>query len=70
VFVPAKTPRDIVEHLYQEITKAQKDPEVADKLSKLGVQPMPMTPAKFDDYVRKELVQNAEIAKTIGISPQ
>ncbi len=70
VFVPAKTPRDIVEHLYQEISKAQKDPEIADKLSKLGVQPMPMSPAEFDDYVRKELVQNAEIAKEIGISPQ
>jgi tripartite-type tricarboxylate transporter receptor subunit TctC len=70
VFVPAKTPADIVERLYREITKAQKDAEVADKLSKLGVQPMPMTPAEFDDYVRKEIVQNAEIAKAIGITPK
>ena len=35
------------------------------KLSNLGVQPMPMTPAEFDAYVRKELEQNAVLVKVV-----
>jgi tripartite-type tricarboxylate transporter receptor subunit TctC len=31
---------------------------------------MPMTPAQFNDYVRKELAQNAELVKAAGIKPQ
>jgi tripartite-type tricarboxylate transporter receptor subunit TctC len=43
---------------------------VQEKLSNLGVQPMPMTPAQFDAYVRKELEQNAVLVKAVGIKPQ
>lgn len=70
VFVPAKAPPAIVQRLYQEITKAQHDPDVHQKLSNLGVQPMPMTPAEFDAYVRKELEQNAALVKAVGIKAQ
>jgi tripartite-type tricarboxylate transporter receptor subunit TctC len=58
VFVPAKTSPAIIQGLYEEITKALHDPGVQQSLSELGVQPMPMTPAQFDVYVRKELEQN------------
>ena len=70
VFVPAKTPRAIIERLHEEIAKALGDPDVKEKLAKLAVQPMPMTPVQFDEYVRKELEQNAAIVKAIGIKPQ
>jgi tripartite-type tricarboxylate transporter receptor subunit TctC len=70
VFAPAKTPRAIIQRLYEEISKAQHDPGVKEKLVKLGVQPMPMTPAQFDDYVRKELEQNAVLVKAAGIKAQ
>jgi tripartite-type tricarboxylate transporter receptor subunit TctC len=70
VFVPAKTPREIVQRLYEETAKALRDPDVKEKLAKLGVQPMPMTPAQFDDYVRKELEQNAVLVKAAGIKPE
>jgi tripartite-type tricarboxylate transporter receptor subunit TctC len=70
VFAPAKTPRAIIQRLYEEIAKAQNDPSVKEKLVKLGVQPMPMTPAQFDDYVRKELEQNAVLVKAAGIKAQ
>jgi tripartite-type tricarboxylate transporter receptor subunit TctC len=70
VFAPAKTPREIVQRLYEEIAKALHDPGVQEKLAKLGVQPMPMTPAQFDEYVRKELEQNAVLVKAAGIKPQ
>jgi tripartite-type tricarboxylate transporter receptor subunit TctC len=70
VFAPAKTPPAIIQRLYEEITKALRDPDVQEKLSNLGVQPMPMTPAQFDAYVRKELEQNAVLVKAVGIKPQ
>jgi hypothetical protein len=31
---------------------------------------MPMTPAQFDGYVRKELEQNAALVKAAGIKAQ
>jgi tripartite-type tricarboxylate transporter receptor subunit TctC len=70
VFVPAKTPPAITERLYQEIEKALRNPDVRDKLNKLGVQPMPMTSPQFSDYVRKELEDNKALANSIGIKPQ
>jgi tripartite-type tricarboxylate transporter receptor subunit TctC len=70
VFAPAKTPPEIIQRLYEEIAKALQDPSVRERLAKLAVQPMPMTPAQFNDYVRKELEQNAELVKAAGIKPQ
>ncbi len=70
VFAPAKTPHAIIQRLYEEIAKAQRDPSVQEKLEKLGAQPMPMTPTQFDDYVRKEIEQNAALVKAIGIKAQ
>ena len=70
VFVPAKTPPEITTRLYDETEKALRNPEVREKLSKLGVQPMPMTSQQFSDYVRKELEDNKVLANSIGIKPQ
>jgi tripartite-type tricarboxylate transporter receptor subunit TctC len=70
VFAPAKTPPAIIQRLYDEITKALHDPGVKDKLTKLAVQPMPMTSSQFGQYVRKEIDQNAALVKAIGIKPQ
>lgn len=70
VFVPAKTPPAIIQRLYEEVTKALRDSGVRESLSELGVQPMPMTPAQFGDYVRKELEQNEPLVKAAGIKPQ
>ena len=70
VFVPTKTPAAIIQRLYDEITKALHDPGVQEKLSNLGVQPMPMTPVQFDEYIRKEFDQNKVLVKAAGIKPQ
>ena len=70
MFAPAKTPPRILARLYAETAKALRDPGVQDRLKKLGVQPMPMTSAQFNNYVRNEMKQNAELAKAVGIKPQ
>jgi len=70
MFVPSKTPRDIVEKLYGETRKAAELPELRAQMAAIGGEPMEaMTPAEFDDYVRKEIARNAAIAKAAGITP-
>ena len=69
IFAPAKTPRDIVDHLQRETVKALQAPKVREKLSALGVDPMVMTPAEFDAHVQKEIAINAALVKAAGIKP-
>jgi tripartite-type tricarboxylate transporter receptor subunit TctC len=70
LFAPAKTPRDIVNELNKDIEATMQMPAVQEKLAKFGVQPMRMTPEQFAQFVKKELVVNAELAKAAGISAQ
>jgi tripartite-type tricarboxylate transporter receptor subunit TctC len=70
VFAPVKTPDDIVSKINAEIQKAVEMPGVAEKLTKLGVQPMTMSTEQFDKFVKDELKINAELAKAAGLTPQ
>lgn len=67
MFVPAKTPRRIVDRLYDEAAKALQSGEMKERLMKLGGEPMLMRPAQFDDYLRKEIATNAQLVKAAGI---
>ena len=68
MWVPAKTPRDVVGKLHQETVKALQNPAVQSKLSNLGVEPMIMTPEAFDARVAKEVATAAVLAKAAGIA--
>jgi tripartite-type tricarboxylate transporter receptor subunit TctC len=67
VFVPAKTPREIVTKLHSETLRALQSPEVAGRLATLGVEPMVMAASKFDELVKKDIVLNAALAKAVGL---
>jgi tripartite-type tricarboxylate transporter receptor subunit TctC len=67
LFLPARTPRAIVDKLHSETLKALQEPKVRDKLAKLGVDPMVMTPTEFGALVEKEVAVNAELVKAIGL---
>ncbi len=69
MFLPAKTPRDIVDKLNRETLTALREPKVRDKLATLGFEPMVMTPAEFAAYVKKEISVNAALVKAAGIKP-
>jgi tripartite-type tricarboxylate transporter receptor subunit TctC len=69
MFAPATTPRDVLERLHRETAAALAAPAVAEKLKTLGVDPMPMTPAEFDAYVRRDIELNRELVKAAGIKP-
>jgi tripartite-type tricarboxylate transporter receptor subunit TctC len=66
-YVPTGTPREIVERLHQEITKAMDMPEVQNRLKSVGGQPARMTTPEFDAQFRKELDMNAALVQAVGI---
>lgn len=67
VFVPSKTPRDIVEKFHAAGVKVLSDPAMQASLSKLGVEPMPMTAQQMDELVKRETAANLELIKAAGI---
>jgi tripartite-type tricarboxylate transporter receptor subunit TctC len=67
VFVPSKTPRDIVDRFHAAAVKVLNDPAMQASLAKLGVEPMPMTPAEMDELVKRDLAANQELIKAAGI---
>lgn len=70
LFVPLKTPSEIVEKLHRETMRALQEPKVRDKLAALGFDPMVMTPKEFDELVARDISVNAELVKAIGLKPQ
>ena len=67
VFMPAKTPRDIVAKFHDAAAKVMATPEMKARMTKLAVNPLPMTSAELDAYVVKELAENGKIIKAAGI---
>jgi tripartite-type tricarboxylate transporter receptor subunit TctC len=68
IFVPARTPRAIIEKLHQETLKVLRTNRMQEKLAKLGVDPMVMTPSELDEFVRAEIAANGVVVKTANIS--
>jgi tripartite-type tricarboxylate transporter receptor subunit TctC len=67
VFMPAKTPRDIVEKFHTAAMKVLATPAMKVKMKQLAVDPMPMTPAEIDKFVVNELASNEKLIKAAGI---
>jgi len=67
IFLPAKTPRAIVDKLHGEVTKALGTPSVRSKLEALGVDPMPMSPSEIDTFVQQQIAANAILVKAADI---
>ncbi len=65
VFVPSKTPREIVDKIHDAGVKVLAKPEMLAALKKIGVEPMPMAPKAMDDLVAKEVVANIELLKNV-----
>ena len=67
MFVPAKTPRPIVERLHREVQKALALPVVKERLAPLGIEPMPLSPGEFDALVRNEIESNLAVVKAANL---
>lgn len=60
-------PREALNRLGLEITRALEQQEVKDSFEKLGLTPSPLKPEQFDAFIRREIQQNERIAKQANI---
>jgi tripartite-type tricarboxylate transporter receptor subunit TctC len=63
VVVPAATPKEIVKRLQSEIARIVALPDVIEKLTALGVEPVADTPEEFGAYIRSEIVRWGDIIR-------
>ena len=70
MMAPAKTPRDIVNRLHDEVVKALASPDVKERFSKLGADAWTLKPEQFDAYIKNEITSNATLVKAAGLQPQ
>jgi tripartite-type tricarboxylate transporter receptor subunit TctC len=69
MMAPAKTPRDIVNRLHDEVVKALATPEVKERFATLGADAWTLSPEQFDSYIKDEIKSNAVLVKAAGLSP-
>ena len=69
-FAPAKTPKPIIDALNAAINKALQSPDVAEKLSNLGMDPATGTPEQFAKIVADDYNKWGPIVKASGFKPE
>jgi tripartite-type tricarboxylate transporter receptor subunit TctC len=67
VFVPAGTPKEIVDKLQQEVSAIVKSPEISARLLELGIVPEGDSSADFAKYVKAEVAKWKNVIETAGI---
>ncbi|MGJ7490597.1 tripartite tricarboxylate transporter substrate binding protein [Variovorax sp. ZT4R33] len=69
MMAPAKTPKDVVNRLHDEVEKALASPEVKERFLKLGADAWTLKPEQFDAYIKDEIKSNAALVKAAGLQP-
>lgn len=69
IVAPAGTPQDVVNKLNTEIVAILKHPEMNDRLSKEGADPVGNSPQDFGRFIRSEIEKWRKVIRTAGIQP-
>ncbi len=70
VLAPAGTPREIITRLYTEIVRIVHMPEVKDRLSGDGAEPVGTSPEQFAAFLKSEVDKWTKVARAAGIKPE
>lgn len=70
VLVPAKTPRPVVERLHGEIVRILAVPDMRERLSAQGFEPVGGTPEEFSAYIKSEIAKWGKVIRAAGIKPE
>ena len=69
-FAPAKTPKAIVDQLNRSLNQALNSPDVAERLTKLGLDPATTTPEEFARIVASDYAKWGPIVKATGFTAE
>jgi len=67
LLLPAKTPRDIVMKLHDAVAKTMAMPDVREKFTSIGADPLVMSPEEFTEFIRKDIEKWAKVAKAANV---
>ncbi len=67
LLAPAATPKPVIVRLHTEAVKALRAPDVVDKLSSHGAEPVASTPEEFTAFIRSETDKWAKLVKTANM---
>jgi tripartite-type tricarboxylate transporter receptor subunit TctC len=70
LLAPAGTPRDVVNRINAEVQKALAGPDMKERLANLGNDPMFMSPAEFDVFLKEEYTVLGEVMRAAGVKAQ
>jgi tripartite-type tricarboxylate transporter receptor subunit TctC len=70
VFVPSRTPREVVVRLNRELVEIMHRPEVAARLAGEALMPVGDTPEEFTTFFRGEIAKWAKVLKPVGAPPE
>ena len=69
VVVPAKTPKAIAAKLSKELMRIMRMPDIKERLSSQGLDPVGSTPEELQALINKEIKLYAKLVKDIGFKP-
>ena len=70
ILVPAGTPAPVIQRLNTEIVKAVRSPEVRDRLSGEGADPIGSTPQEFADHIKAEMTRLGRVIREAKLKPE
>lgn len=70
MIVASSTPAPVVKRLHEEALKAMANPEVKERMAKLGAEPFPLSVEAFNAFIKTEVDAAARIAKAAGLKGQ
>ena len=70
LLAPAATPSEVVARLNNEINKALQTADMKERFSKIGAEPMIMSPGQVDGFMREEYAVLTEVMRASGAKPQ
>ena len=70
LFLPAGTPKPIVDRLYAEVMKVMASPAMVKRIAEIGAQSSTDTPQQFAKFLEKEDKVWGDLVKQIGIKPE
>ena len=69
MFVPAGTPRDLVDRLNVELRKTLVSPDLVKRLDSVGVETKTSTPEELGRFVKSESARFGKVIRGAGIKP-